>query len=60
MVDNPYSANIKNLFQDYYKRNISFTDYRKQRKILIDQMEVKYNGLQSHPNDITQPNINRS
>lgn len=57
MVDNPYSVNIKNLFQDYYKRNISFTDYRKQRKILIDQMEVKYNGLQSHQNDITQPNI---
>lgn len=47
MVDTPYTITIKNLFQEYYKRNISFTEYRKQRKMLIEQMEVKYNGLQS-------------
>ena len=51
MVDTPYTVTIKNLFQEYYKRNISFTEYRKQRKMLIDQMEVKYNGLQSLSKD---------
>ena len=44
MVDAMYTTTIKNLFQEYYKRNISFAEYRKKRRALIEQMDIKYNG----------------
>ena len=47
MVDTIYTENIKNLFQEYYKRNISFAEYREQRRKLIEQMDKKYNGQQN-------------
>lgn len=47
MVETNYSFAIKNLFQEYYKRNISMGEYRAQRKKIIDQMDEAYNGSSS-------------
>lgn len=47
MVDTKYSAAIKNLFQEYYKRNFSMGEYRAQRKTIIDQMDEEFNGVSS-------------
>jgi hypothetical protein len=52
MAESKYSATIKNLFQEYYKRNLSMGEYRAQRKIIIDQMDEEFNGEKSmHDND---------
>lgn len=47
MSDTHYSATIKNLFQEYYKRNLTMGEYRAQRKLLIDQMDKEFNGAKS-------------
>lgn len=44
MLETKYAAVIKNLFQEYYKRNISMGEYRAQRKRVLDQMDEEYNG----------------
>ncbi|MGM8225556.1 hypothetical protein ACSV5M_03165 [Cellvibrio sp. ARAG 10.3] len=47
MQETKYAAVIKNLFQEYYKRNISMGEYRTQRKRVLDQMDEEYNGAKS-------------
>lgn len=47
VTDTHYSATIKNLFQEYYKRNLTMGEYRAQRKLLIDQMDMEFNGAKS-------------
>ena len=47
MQETKYAAVIKNLFQEYYKRNISMGEYRAQRKRVLDQMDEEYNGAKS-------------
>lgn len=47
MLETKYAAVIKNLFQEYYKRNISMGEYRAQRKRVLDQMDEEYNGAKS-------------
>ncbi len=51
MTDTHYTADIKNLLQEYYKRNLTMGEYRAQRKLLIDQMDREYNGAQSMDNN---------
>lgn len=45
MLETKYAAVIKNLFQEYYKRNISMGEYRAQRKRILDQMDEEFNGV---------------
>ena len=47
MLETKYAAVIKNLFQEYYKRNISMGEYRAQRKRILDQMDEEYNGTKN-------------
>lgn len=47
MIETKYGAVVKNLFQEYYKRNISMGEYRAQRKKVIDQMDEEFNGIKS-------------
>lgn len=47
MTDTHYSATVKNLFQEFYKRNLTMGEYRAQRKLLIDQMDREFNGAKS-------------
>lgn len=44
MSDNLYSAAIRNLFQEYYKRNINIAEYRSARKKILSQLDRDYNG----------------
>lgn len=44
MMETKYATLIKDLFQEYYKRNLSMGEYRAQRRKLIDQMDQEYNG----------------
>lgn len=55
MLETKYAAVIKNLFQEYYKRNISMGEYRAQRKRILDQMDEEYNGTKN-----TEPNGNQA
>jgi hypothetical protein len=43
-VHTKYTALIKNLFQEYYKRNISAEEYRLQRRKIIQDMDMEMNG----------------
>lgn len=45
MLETKYAAVVKNLFQEYYKRNISMGEYRAQRKRILDQMDEEFNGV---------------
>lgn len=56
MTDTHYSATVKNLFQEFYKRNLTMGEYRAQRKLLIDQMDREFNGAKSM-DDSTQNDI---
>lgn len=47
MADTHYTATVKNLFQEFYKRNLTMGEYRAQRKLVIDQMDREYNGAKS-------------
>lgn len=47
MAEMKYSTEIKNLFQEYYKRNLSMGEYRAQRNKIIDRMDDDYNGAMS-------------
>jgi len=38
---------VKELFQQYYKRNISVEEYRSQRSKIIHELDVAMNGEQS-------------
>lgn len=55
MLETKYAAVIKNLFQEYYKRNISMGEYRAQRKRVLDQMDEEYNGKKN-----IEPNGNQA
>ena len=55
MLETQYAAVIKNLFQEYYKRNISMGEYRAQRKRILDQMDEEYNGTKN-----IEPNGNQA
>ena len=55
MLETKYAAVIKNLCQEYYKRNISMGEYRAQRKRILDQMDEEYNGTKN-----TEPNGNQA
>ena len=52
MSDNPFCVELKNLIDQYNKEYISFKEYRAQRKLLLDQIDEKYNGVNF---DRTQP-----
>lgn len=47
MLETKYAALIKNLFQEYYQRNISMGEYRAQRKRILDQMDEEFNGVKN-------------
>ncbi len=47
MLETKYAAVVKNLFQEYYKRNISMGEYRAQRKRILDQMDEEFNGVRN-------------
>jgi hypothetical protein len=55
MLETKYAAVVKNLFQEYYKRNISMGEYRAQRKRILDQMDEEYNGTKN-----IEPNGNQA
>ncbi len=50
VTETHYTPTIKNLFQEYYKRNLTMGEYRAKRKLLIDQMDREFNGAQSMDN----------
>lgn len=43
-METKYTLLIKNLFQEYYKRNISVEKYRSERKKIINDMDLEMNG----------------
>lgn len=47
MLETKYAAVVKNLFQEYYKRNVSMGEYRAQRKRILDQMDEEFNGVRN-------------
>ncbi len=59
-METKYTAMVKNLFQEYYKRNISMGEYRLQRNKIIREMDVELNGSKSAQQEsISQEAINK-
>lgn len=56
-VETKYTLLIKNLFQEYYKRNISVGEYRSQRTKIINDMDMEMNGSKSIQQDNTNPRV---
>ena len=44
MSDDSYSTNLRKLSKDYYQNHISFVEYRTARTILLDQIDIEFNG----------------
>lgn len=44
MTETQYTLLIKALFQEYYQRHISLTEYRERRYKIISEMDRRYNG----------------
>ena len=47
MSDTSYSSMLGKLSNDYYQNYIEFEEYRSQRKILLDKIDVEFNGRKS-------------
>jgi hypothetical protein len=55
-VETKYTTIVKNLCQEFYKRNISEEEYRLQRNKTIHDMDIEFNGSKSSQQEITIPN----
>lgn len=44
MSDISYSEQLRNLSKDYYQNHIRFSEYRSQRKVIIDIIDEEFNG----------------
>jgi hypothetical protein len=42
-----YSELLRNLSKDYYQNHIGFDEYRLQRKVLLDKIDIEFNGNKS-------------
>ena len=54
-METKYTAMVKNLFQEYYKRNISFGEYRLQRNKIIHEMDMEFNSFKDSQQENTNP-----
>jgi hypothetical protein len=46
MDDKSISAVLRDLSRDYYQNLIGFDEYRLQRKVILDNIDLKMNGKQ--------------
>lgn len=46
MDDKSISAVLRDLSMDYYQNHIGFDDYRRQRKEILDNIDLQMNGIQ--------------
>lgn len=46
MDDKSISAVLRDLSSDYYQNHIGFEDYRAQRKVILDNIDLQMNGKQ--------------
>jgi hypothetical protein len=46
MSNNNYSVILRNLSNRFYHSQLSFQDYRAQRKIILDKIDEEFNGQQ--------------
>jgi len=44
MSDISYSAKLRELSKDYYQNHIQLSEYRLQRKIILDKIDEEFNG----------------
>jgi hypothetical protein len=47
MDDKSISSVLRDLSSDYYQNLIGFEEYRKQRKLILDNIDLQINGKQS-------------
>ena len=52
-----YSLLLRNLSDDHFRRRITFEEYRTQRKKILDNIDVEFNGLKlsSEPAQTEEP-----
>jgi hypothetical protein len=44
LIETSYSLMLRNLSNDYYQNRIEFEDYRNRRKIILDKIDLEFNG----------------
>lgn len=52
MSDISYSDKLRNLSRQYYQNQISFDEYRLQRKSVLDRIDEEFNGVKTIVPDI--------
>lgn len=57
MTEISYSLLLRNLSDDHFRRRITFEEYRTQRKKILDNIDVEFNGLKlpSEPAQMIEP-----
>ena len=45
MIRNQHASLLKSLIDDYYHDQLSFDEYRSQRRALLDQIDQQWNGV---------------
>ncbi len=53
-MDTKYTALLKSLLHEYYKRNISMGEYRLQRSKIIREMDIEINGTKKNHQEDTE------
>lgn len=51
MDDKSISAVLRDLSCDYYQNHIGFDDYRRQRKEILDNIDLQMNGIHKRDDD---------
>ncbi len=60
MGDISYSAKIRALSKDYYQNHLHFDEYRAQRKIVFDKIDVEFNGNKSSTTEVSSEDQQKS
>lgn len=46
MSESNFSESLRSLVREYCQGHVEFADYRQRRKIILDELELEYNGVQ--------------
>jgi hypothetical protein len=58
MDDKSISEMLKDLSMDFYQNHIGFDDYRRQRKEILDNIDLQMNGIQKKDDEQDEDDTN--
>jgi hypothetical protein len=58
MDDKSISEMLRDLSMDFYQNHIGFNDYRRQRKEILDNIDLQMNGIQKKDDEQGEDDTN--